>query len=146
MAILGNEKVSLFLVTVWAWIKKDDTYLIHQRALNDRVRPGERAIPWGKLEADPGDWWLEKNLSKEIEEEVWLQIKNPKLIHNYIRPTFDNKGNRLRLMYHCERASGEAQALDDTNDIMRLTIDELKTFTPTNEYLQEDITTLLRNI
>jgi ADP-ribose pyrophosphatase YjhB (NUDIX family) len=138
--------MSLFLVTVSAWIKKWNKYLLHQRSLTDKTRPGERSIPWGKLEPNRWPQGLEKNLANEIAEEVGIKVKNSKLIANEIRMSFSGTTNRARLMYHCERKSWTAQALDDTNAVQWVTIDELKKFKPTNELLKQDTKALVKYI
>jgi len=60
--------------------------------------------------------------------------------------SFSGITNRARLMYHCERKSGTAQALDDTNATQWVTLDELKKFKPTNELLKNDIKALLKSL
>ncbi len=89
---------------------------------------------------------IEKNLDNEIMEEVGIKVKNSKLIGNNVRMSFSGKTNRVRLLYHCERESGTAQALDDTNDVQRVPMEALETFTPMNDLLQNDIQTLLHTL
>ena len=136
-------ETSLFMVTVSARIKKGDSYLLHQRSLTDRSRPGERSIVGGKLEPNLWYQWLEINIKKEIAEEVGIQITdNIQLIHNNVRMSFSGEKNRLRLLYLCERKSWEAQSLEDTNDVQWVLWNELNIFTPMNELLKEDIQSL----
>lgn len=125
-----SDNLGVHLIVTNARIKKDNKYLIAQRSFSDNYMPWYRSIVGWKMEID--NWYdvLEKNLEKEILEEVWLKVTNIKFVWNY----YLNKDNRkcLYLTFICDWLSWEAIPLEDMNDVKWLTIDELKTFKDNN--------------
>lgn len=111
-----------FKVNVSVVICQNDKVLLLKRALNEDVFPGLWGIPGGTVE--PTDKDLESALSRECFEEVGVAISNPELISNNI----NNKGDRgaLYLVYKATYVSGEPQALDGTDEVQWLTIDEIR--------------------
>ncbi len=116
----------IYLIVTNARIQKDDKYLIAQRSLNEKHYPWYWTIVWWKLEAQNWHNVLEENLKKEILEEVWIHVTEIKFLWNY----YINQDNRkcLYITFWCKRLSWEAQALEDTENIQRLTLEELKNF------------------
>lgn len=118
------------LVVTNARIKKDNKYLIAQRSFKEKYYPWIWTIVWWKLEVE--SWYnvLEENLKKEILEEAWIQVTEIKFLWNY----YMNQEHRkcLYITFICKRLSWEAKALDDTEDVKRLTLDELKNFKENN--------------
>ena len=118
------------LIVTNARIKKDNRYLIAQRSLKEKYYPWYWTMVWWKLEIE--NWYnaLEENLKKEILEEVWIQVTEIKFLWNY----YMNQDNRkcLYITFICKRLSWEEQALEDTEQIKRLTLQELKDFKEDN--------------
>lgn len=118
----------IYRVATYAWIKKEDKYLIAQRSFKESFMPWYWSLVWWKLETN---WWynvLEDNLQKEILEEVWIEVWDVQFIWNYC----DISRSIVYIVYAAERRSWEAKPLDDMDDIRRLTVEELKTFKDDN--------------
>lgn len=127
---MDDIKQWIHLVVTDAWIQKWDKYLITQRSKNDPYKPGYRWIVGWKL--DYQEWYdiLQKNLKKEIQEEVGIEINDDiKIIWNFMRKT---QTTVLYLTFLCMWKSWEAKPLDDTDDVKWLTLEELKSFSEPN--------------
>lgn len=129
--MIDNENLNsnIHLVVTNAWIQKDNKYLVAQRSLEDNYKPWFRSIVWGKL--DYTDWnnALEQNIIKEIKEEVWIEVDDVKMIWNRMWKT---KTTVLYITFLCKRKSWDAQALDDTEKVERMTIEEMQNFKEPN--------------
>jgi len=129
MKDFDDIKEWIHLVITNAWIQKWDKYLIAQRSKTDPYKPGYRWLVGWKL--DYKEWYdiLQNNVKKEIQEEVWIEVDNIKLIGNFMTTT---KNTIIYTTFHCLWKSGEARALEDTEDIKWLNLEELKLFDEPN--------------
>lgn len=118
------------LVITNAWIQKWDKYLIAQRSLTDRNMPWYRSMVGWKLEWVTWPNCLQINVQREIKEEVWIEVENLKIIWNNIEQK--PKWNVLYITFLCQRKSGEAQPLEDMEQIKRLTKEEIFAFDQPN--------------
>lgn len=111
-----------FKVNVSVVICKDDKVLLLKRSLTEDVFPGLWGIPGGTVE--PTDKNLEVALSRECLEEVNVEISDTELVSNNV----NDKGDRgaLYLVYKANYASGEPKALDGTDVVQWLTIDQIR--------------------
>lgn len=126
----------LFKVNISAIIFNKDKILIEKRSLNEDVFPGLWGIPGGTLELT--DINLENALSREIMEEVNINIKNIKFVKNNIRLK-DNNG-MLYIMCVADYKDGEIQANDGTEKVLWLNIKNINlyNFTPfTKDFILE---------
>jgi len=135
---MKNPLHNFFLVNTAAWIQKGDKFLLAQRALRDNYRPGERSIPGGKLEWSLDEKSLEKNIQREIKEEIGIEVESDMVFldnYNFQARTI----YALNIIFLCQRKSGDAQALEDTEAIKWMTLDELVKDTSLSEWLQKDM-------
>lgn len=111
-----------FKVNVSCVICNNDKILLLKRALDEDVFPGLWGIPGGTVESYDKD--LETALLRECMEEVGVEISSPVLISNDI----NDKGDRgaLYLVYKADYKSGEPKALDGTDEVKWLSIDEIR--------------------
>ena len=128
MADLATDKTHLVLVN--AVVEKEGKILVSQRSLEETHDPGKWTIPGGKVERTEGNVWnvIEKTLFGEVREESGIEIEeNVQLIANntFIRSTGQHV---IALIFLCHWKSGEAKALEDTNDVKWITKDEIGNF------------------
>ncbi len=135
---MKNPLHNFFLISTCAWIQKGDKFLIAKRSLDDDYKPWERSLPGGKLERNLEEKALEKNVAKEIEEEVGLKVHSDMIfLNNY---TFQAKKiYAIRLIFLCQRKSEKAQALEDTDAVKWQTIDELKSNKDLPKWMQREM-------
>ena len=115
--------IPLHVVFVEARIKKWNKYLLAKRSSKDDQAAGKRAVPWGKIDMELEDHIVENALKREILEEVWVDIDNFTFLwsHSFIR----SSGHHVvGLSFLAEHKEGEAQALDDQDEVRRVEIDE----------------------
>ena len=120
-----------FKVNVSVVIFKENKILVQKRSVNEEVFPGLWGIPGGTLETS--DKTLDAALDREVMEEVGIKIKDPAL---YANNTVEKEeyGN-LYLVYYADYASGDAKALEDTEEVRWADLDSIKQleFTPTTK-------------
>jgi 8-oxo-dGTP pyrophosphatase MutT (NUDIX family) len=107
-----------FKINVTVFIFKDNRVLLAKRSMEEENWPGWYVGPGGNYE--PTDPSLEATVAREAKEEVGLVIFNIKFIKSR---TGDNK-DRIFLYFTAE-TTGEAQALEDTDKIIWVSLDEL---------------------
>lgn len=122
--------ITLHVVFVEAWIKKDNTYLIAQRALDDDQAAGQWAAPGGKVDLEVEDDIIENTLKREIKEEVGIEVKDElELVtsKSFIRSSGDHV---VGLSFVVEYKSGEPQPLEDQERVKWATKDEMLNLMP----------------
>ena len=128
MADLATDKTHLVLVN--AIVEKKGKILVSQRSLEETHDPEKWTIPGGKVERTEGNVWnvIEKTLFDEVREEAGIEIEeNVQFIANntFIRSTGQHV---IALIFLCHWKSGEAKALEDTNDVKWITKEEIDDF------------------
>jgi len=120
-----------FKVNVSVVIFKENKVLVQKRSANEEVFPGFWGVPGGTLETS--DKTLDAALDREVMEEVGIKIKDSVL---YANNTVEKEeyGN-LYLVYYADYASGDAKALEDTEEVRWADLDSIKQleFTPTTK-------------
>lgn len=132
--------ITLHVVFVEAWIKKDQEYLIAQRSLDDDQAAGQWAAPGGKVDLEVEDDIIKNTLKREIMEEVGLEVgDNLELVasKSFIRSSGDHV---VGLSFLVDYKSGEAQPLEDQEKVMWATKDEMLKLMP--DYFHKTINKL----
>lgn len=107
-----------FKINVTCFIFKDKKVLLAKRSMEEENWPGWYVGPGGKYE--PTDASLEEAVRREVKEEVGLKIFNIKFIKSR---TGENQ-DRIFLYFSAE-TDGQAQALDQTDQVIWVSLDEL---------------------
>lgn len=128
MADLALDKSHLVLVN--AVVEKNGKILVSQRSLEETHDPGKWTIPGGKVERTEGNVWniIEKTLAGEVREETGVEIEDHAILlanNTFIRSTGQHV---VALIFLCHWKSGEAKALEDTNDVRWITREEITNF------------------
>lgn len=132
--------ITLHVVFVEAWIKKGEKYLIAQRSLKDDQAAGQWAAPGGKVDLEVEDDIIENTLKREILEEVGVEVEDElELVasKSFIRSSGDHV---VGLSFLVEYKSGEAQPLEDQEQVMWASKEEMKELMP--DYFQRTISRL----
>ena len=137
------KKHYLHIVLVKGWVMKDSKFLIAKRGPNELQEPGAWALPGGKVDDPIEKDIIENTLKREIKEEVGVDIgEDIKYLHS---SSFIRKDNIhvVSLTFLCNWKHGEAEPLDETDEVKWLSIDELKRLEGASDPLQEDIKALV---
>lgn len=111
-----NKVIPTHVVATAVFIIKNDKVLIARRSDKDDQAGGAWSIPGGKVELNQEPNILENNLKKEVFEEVGLEIGNIQYLisRSFIRSSGHNV---IWVVFRADWVSGEAQALDDQEEI-----------------------------
>lgn len=123
------EKYQFFRVVAAAVIHDENgKFLLAQRDSKDNNQPNKWAIPAGHL--DTGEHLnqmiqdaLEQNLKREVMEEIGVEIIVDKYIDSHIWVGDDYR--KLTVVFLCRIKSGEPKALDETQSVKWLRLDEI---------------------
>jgi ADP-ribose pyrophosphatase YjhB (NUDIX family) len=124
------EKYQNFRVVVAAVIHDGDgRFLLAQRHAQDSNQANMWAIPAGHLEVNqPFDQAipdaLEDNLRREVQEEIGVELH----IDRYLDSHFwvvENEYRKLTVVFLCRIKSGEPKAMDETQSVQWLKLDEI---------------------
>ncbi len=117
-----------FKVNVSVVIFNNDKVLIVKRSMKEDVFPGLWGIPGGTV--DMSDQNLESALEREVMEEVGIKIKNFCVIQNNIKEK--EIYGMVYIVYTADYESGEPKALEDTEEVSWMTIENMENmeFTP----------------
>ena len=140
-----QDNAHFHIVMVQAWIRKDGKFLMVQRSHKELQAPGAWSIPGGKVEIKESaiERVLEKTLQKEITEEVGVSIQGKmQFVYNDSFTRVDGS-HVVAITFLCDWESGEAQALEDTEQVKWFSLDELKNFTDAKPFLLRQIKELL---
>lgn len=80
---------------------------------------GEWHFPGGYLEEGED---LEEALQREIEEETGLEIT----IHHLVDAYYDDHGEIIRVIYHCEAEKRDAEPMDDLQEVRWVSPEDLE--------------------
>jgi len=131
--------IPLHVVFVEAWIRKEDKYLLAKRSTDDDQAPGTWALPGGKVEFEKVDRILEKTLTREIREEVGVEVSNPRYFFSraFIRSSGDHV---VGLSFLVDHLSGKAKPLEDHDEVRWATIEEVEDLL--DDYFKETLDAL----
>lgn len=110
---------------------EDRNILLQKRSADEEVFPGKWGIPGGTVEMS--DQSLESALSREVLEEVGVEIRNIEFLQNNIRPK--ELYGMVYVVCTAEYKSGNPVAMDGT---------ELVQWTPVTEAVNFDLTPTTR--
>ena len=122
---MSNEKVT-YEVAITAIIVKDGKYLITRRSKNKKRFPGMWTVPGGRLEPSdyidfPKDtkyyWYnvLEKTLTREVMEEVGLEINNLRYVTS-LANIHEDGAPSLVISCLADYKSGEVKLQEEETD------------------------------
>lgn len=128
----------LHRITSTAIIHKDGKYLLVQRSLDKKVFPGKWTVPGGGLEVDDyiglpasgaGQWYraIEKSLTREVKEEVGLEIGKFNYLVDvaFIRP---DGIPVIVLSFWADYNGGEVKLNDENIKYVWATLEEAKSY------------------
>lgn len=95
--------------------------LMGRRSQDEEKSQGLWTIPGGKLDAPDGS--IENGLTREVKEEVGIDIKELTLFRNYI--ALSEEKNSLYLIFKAKSIGSKAKALEDTDEIAWVDKDSL---------------------
>jgi len=123
---MSETNIPTHVIAVSAIVQKKDKFLIAKRACSDPQAGGDWSFPGGKVESEIGKNIIEATLKKKILEETGVEITNEiALIYNdgFIRVSGHHV---VMLTFLCQYKSGEAQPLEDQEEVAWKTLNELK--------------------
>jgi len=98
--------------------------LLAKRSMREDVYPGLWCIPGGKLDVTNCDEGvIEKNLLREVREEVGIEIKLLSYVASNSLVSEDEA--KLYMIFISKYISGNATALDDTDDVRWFNIEDI---------------------
>lgn len=133
------ENKYLHEVAITAIIVKDDKYLITRRSPEKKRFPGMWVVPGGKMETEdylqlPKDtefyWYnvLERTLSREVKEEVGLDIENVEYLTS-LATVHDDGSPSLVISCIADYAGGEVKLQEGETDAFEwVTLKEAKEY------------------
>lgn len=122
---MKNETIPLHVVFVEAWIKKEGKYLLAKRSAKDDQAAGTWAVPGGKMEMEVGDNIIADALKREVMEEVGIAVDNFRFFAS--RSFIRSSGHHvIGLSFLADYVSGDAQPLDDQDEIRWVPIEEMQ--------------------
>ena len=141
-----KDNASFFIVLVKCWIEKEGKFLIARRANSEVHAAGVWSLPGGKVDSTDTDNILQVTLSKEIKEEVGLEIDNH--IHLIMNNSFTRSDGAkvVNLTFLANYKSGEAEALDQTAEIAWLSLRELETRSDFEDFMKREIKVLVHHL
>lgn len=120
---------ALYSILVNAVVFKEDKVLVSQRSYEESHQPGKWTIPGGKVEKTEDEIFnvLEKNLAKEVREEIGIEIddKTSLVTNNTFIRSSDGQ-HVVVMVFKCNYKSGEEKPLEDTIDCKWVKKDELE--------------------
>ena len=102
---------------------KEGKILLGRRSLTDDILPGYWGLPGGKIDStEDTDDILEKELIREIIEEVGINVDILNLIENHLSA----KSRKVNICFSAKFKSGIPQALDETDEVGWFSLEEIK--------------------
>lgn len=127
---ITNSEKKKYSVIINAVVAKDNRILIIQRGREEKHGPGKWSIPGGRLEhAGVVYEALQKTAQREVLEETGVEVKNK--MHLIANNTFQHDEDALQviaIVFLCHYKSGEAGALEDTDDVQWINQKEIDNF------------------
>ncbi len=137
-----EDNANFFIVLVKCWIEKEGKFLIVRRAESEVHAAGTWSLPGGKVDKDDTDNILQVTLTKEVKEEVGLEIGHRfHLIRNNSFTRSDG-AKVVNLTFIANYKSGEAKPLDQTTEVAWLSLRELKEQTYFEDFMKREIEVL----
>lgn len=122
---MTKKNISLHVVFVEAWVKKDNKYLLAKRSSKDDQVAGKWAIPGGKVDMEIESNIIENSLEREVMEEVGVKVSNPKFFAS--RSFIRSSGHHVvGLSFLLDYEAGEAQPLEDQDEVRWVTFEEME--------------------
>ncbi|MCA9486719.1 NUDIX domain-containing protein [Candidatus Woesearchaeota archaeon] len=127
--------VKEYIVVVSAVIfNTEKKILIAKRSEDEDVLPGYFGIPGGKVEEDSNTSdVLIHAVKREIMEEVGIEVEVLSLLNSHIGK--DEK--KLFVFFLCEHLSGEPQALEDTDSVHWMGLEEIEKLEKQTPFLSQ---------
>ncbi|HRO65807.1 MAG TPA: NUDIX domain-containing protein [Candidatus Dojkabacteria bacterium] len=138
-----KDNAHFHIVTVKAWVKKGDKYLLARRGMSEVHMPGVWSIPGGKVD-DDGETVniLQETLKREVLEEVGVEITDEiDLVYNNSFKRSDG-ASVVGLTFLCHWKTGEAQPLEEILEVGWFTLDELIDKEDVADFLKREIRAL----
>jgi ADP-ribose pyrophosphatase YjhB (NUDIX family) len=137
-----KDNAQFHIIQAQGWVRKDDKFLLAQRSFKELQAPGVWSIPGGKVEGNVGLGVVEETLKKEIMEEVGIEIKNKPVYLGSDAFVRVDGAHVVGLCFLCDWQSGQARALEDTEQIKWFSLEELQNFKDTKPFLKSLINAL----
>lgn len=137
--IKSEKNIPTHVVFVGAFVQKGNKFLLARRSRSDPQAGGNWSVPGGKVDMDLGEKVLEKDLKREIMEEVGLEIKDDiDLIGNdaFIRVSGHHV---IGLTFLCKWKKGVAKPLEDQDEVRWVTLSEMGKMKDMPKYLKPRI-------
>lgn len=115
------------IVNVEALILKDNKWLFVKRSMDEDHAGGSISLVGGKVEDNTDvDEVLEKNLQREIREEVGIEVEEEMTYVTSSHFISDDKESVVDIVFLCKYKSGLAKALDknELTNVLWLTSEE----------------------
>lgn len=123
---MSESDINTHVVLVVGIVQKGNKFLLSKRSSKDPQAGGEWSTPGGKVDLEVGDAVIEQTLTREIEEEVGIII-SPKVVYLGSDAFFRVSGHHVvGLNFLCQWQSGEAQPLEDQDEVGWFTLVELE--------------------
>lgn len=139
---ISNKKIvegdiTTYVVAVFALIQKGDKYLIAKRSSDDPQAGGMWSVPGGKVDLDEGREVLEKNLQREVKEEVGIEIEDEVTLIGNGGFTQVSGHHVVGLTFLCKWKGGAAKPLEDQEEVRWMTLPEILEFNELPLYTRE---------
>lgn len=121
-----STAIPTHVVAVFGVVKKGTKYLIAQRSLTDDQAAGEWAFVGGKVETVNGFGIVEDTLRREIHEETGIEISDALEYISSQGFTRSSGHHVISLLFLCEWKSGTAKPLEDLEQVVWKTLEELE--------------------
>src|SRR3989344_2689691 len=132
---LKEKDINTHVVAVFGIVQKGNKFLIAKRSIKDPQAGGKWSIPGGKVELSEGEQILEASLKKEVMEEVGVEIED-EITYLGSEGFYRISGHHVvGLTFLCRWKSGEAEPLEDQDEIKWVTLDEFKEMKDMPDYL-----------
>ena len=103
-------------------LNKDKKVLLAKRSIKEDVLPGYWGIPGGKVESKGNiQDILEKEIKREVLEEVGIEIKNIKYFESHL-----NESEKVNICFSAEIDKGIPSPLDETEEVNWFSLEESK--------------------
>jgi predicted house-cleaning noncanonical NTP pyrophosphatase (MazG superfamily)/8-oxo-dGTP pyrophosphatase MutT (NUDIX family) len=140
-----STAIPTHVVAVFGVVKKGTKYLIAQRSLTDDQAAGEWAFVGGKVETVDGFGIVEETLRREVHEETGIEISDTVEFISSQGFTRSSGHHVVSLLFICEWKTGEAKPLEDLEQVVWKTLEELEAM-ELPSYTRDIVTRLVQHI
>ena len=107
------NKLTFRIVLAALIFNSENKFLLAKRSENDKILPGHWGLPGGNIDImEDIDDILEKELKREVMEEVDIEIDSLKYLESHL-----NKVGKLNICFIAKIKKGEPKALDETEEV-----------------------------